>query len=115
MYLEAFEREPPCRQAVRLGRGVSGLGVGHGDTETLHPLLRVLPILGLEDEGLVSREDLEGLGDVAGTPGYFHRPYLVYVDAFTPTLQRCVLIYLLASSNLLIWIHLENLVKKTPR
>lgn len=58
----------------------------HGDAEALHPLLGVLAVLGLQDQGLVSREYLEGFGDVARAAGYFHRSDLVDVYTFTATL-----------------------------
>lgn len=37
----------------------------HRYTQALHPLLRVFTILRLQDERLVTGEDLEGLGNVA--------------------------------------------------
>lgn len=61
------------------------LRVRDGDAEALRPLLGVARG-GLQDQGLVSREDLEGLGDVARAAGHFHRTDLVDVYTFAAAL-----------------------------
>ena len=43
---------------------VDYLRVCHGHREALHPLLRLGGVLGFQDEGLVSSEDLKRFGDV---------------------------------------------------
>lgn len=83
--LEALERESSRRQAVSLGRCISRLRMCNCNTEALHPFLRVLTVLRLQDKCLVSREDLECLRDVSCTAGYFYRTNLIYVDAFATT------------------------------
>lgn len=60
--------------------------------QALHPLLGVLAVLGLEHKGLVRREDLECLGDVAAaTPDGTHAPDLTHFNGL------CLLVVLQAS------------------
>ena len=49
---------------VFLSSVVDYLRMCHGHREALHPLLRLGGVLGFQDEGLVSSEDLKRFGDV---------------------------------------------------
>ena len=65
--------------------------LGHG--EALHPLLRIGPVLSLQDKGAVVGEDFEGLGNVAPPlPSHFHRTNGAHVQrlrhARFPTLPQ---------------------------
>lgn len=85
---EALEGESSCGQTVGLGGRVARVRVRHRDAEALRPLLRVLAVLRLQDQRLVSREDLKRLRDIPRTPRYFYRSDLVYIYTFAPTLKK---------------------------
>ena len=55
------------------------MGVSKSDGQALHPLLGVLAVFWLEDQRLVSGENFERFGDVAGAPTNFDAANLVHL------------------------------------
>lgn len=79
--VEILGRSDRCSDQARTsGRSVPGLGMCYDYRQTLDPLLRVLAPFRLQDQRVVSGEDLKCLWDIPRPSAHLHAADLMHVD-----------------------------------